>query len=184
MNRSATWTDETVAELRQYWAEGISCGLIAKKFGTTRNAIIGKVHRLDLPARKTLVKDVRQQDRRYKPGGTRYRQHVTHRVGITRRGSGYHAYTRKIKSQDAPVIPRPTEIPEPVSLNLTLMDIGPRQCRWAHGDGPFLFCGAPTDDGRSYCPHHYARTVQPEWRTSAMRRRDARDNARTWWNWR
>jgi GcrA cell cycle regulator len=42
------WSDERVAELRQLWNDGLSASLIAAKFGTTRNAIIGKAHRLDL----------------------------------------------------------------------------------------------------------------------------------------
>jgi GcrA cell cycle regulator len=47
-----TWTDERIAELTRLWADGNSASHIAKHFGDcTRNAVIGKVHRLGLPGR-------------------------------------------------------------------------------------------------------------------------------------
>lgn len=46
------WTDERVAFLRKRWAEGDSASQIAKKLGgVTRNAVIGKIHRLGLAGR-------------------------------------------------------------------------------------------------------------------------------------
>lgn len=162
------WTEERIDELRRLWREGISCGIIAKRFETTRNSVIGKVHRLNLPARKTLVKQARQLDRR-----PSYRQRITPRLAVKRSGNGHHTYVHKRKSQEAPVIPVPVVLPEPESLNLTIMDLKPGQCRWAHGDGPFLFCGVPTG-GDTYCPHHHGRAVKPEPVTRATRRRDER----------
>lgn len=150
------WTDERITELRKLWGEGISSGIIARQFNTTRNAVIGKVHRLDLPARVTLVSAARRRDRR-----TTYRQRHKSRLAIKRSGNGHHTYTRKIKSQEAPVTPKPVPLPEPAGLDLALMDLKPGQCRWAHGDGPFLFCGAAANDGKAYCAHHHARAYQP-----------------------
>jgi hypothetical protein len=43
------WTDERIAMLRKLWLDGLSAGQIAKQLGgVTRNAVIGKVHRLGL----------------------------------------------------------------------------------------------------------------------------------------
>ena len=52
------WTNERVEELKNLWSEGLSASQIAKRLGdVTRNAVIGKVHRLGLEARikPTLV---------------------------------------------------------------------------------------------------------------------------------
>lgn len=49
---------------------------------------------------------------------------------------------------------------EPKSRDLTILTLNLGQCRWPHGDGPILFCGAPTD-GSTYCTHHHARAYQP-----------------------
>ena len=49
---------------------------------------------------------------------------------------------------------------EPKSRDLTILTLNIGQCRWPHGDGPILFCGAPTD-GSTYCTHHHARAYQP-----------------------
>lgn len=50
------WTDERKAELMQRWAAGDSAEIIAGAMGVTRNAIIGKIHRLGLPGRKTTTR--------------------------------------------------------------------------------------------------------------------------------
>ena len=49
-----SWTDERVETLKKMWAEGQSASQIAKELGgVTRNAVIGKVHRLGLSDRKS-----------------------------------------------------------------------------------------------------------------------------------
>src|SRR6218665_1072362 len=46
------WTDERVEKLKRLWAEGLSASQIAAQLGgVSRNAVIGKVHRLSLPGR-------------------------------------------------------------------------------------------------------------------------------------
>ncbi|MCK4862393.1 MAG: GcrA cell cycle regulator, partial [Rhodobacteraceae bacterium] len=52
-----SWTDERVATLTKMWGEGNSASQIAKELGgVTRNAVIGKVHRLGLSNRATTTK--------------------------------------------------------------------------------------------------------------------------------
>jgi GcrA cell cycle regulator len=46
------WTDERVSFLKSEWAMGRSAGQIARELRMTRNAVIGKVHRLNLPSRE------------------------------------------------------------------------------------------------------------------------------------
>lgn len=45
------WTDENIERLRAMWKQGLACSAIGRALGCTRNAVIGKVDRLNLPAR-------------------------------------------------------------------------------------------------------------------------------------
>ena len=45
---NATWNPERVAQLRAFIGAGMTCSQIAAEIGVTRNAIIGKIHRLGL----------------------------------------------------------------------------------------------------------------------------------------
>jgi GcrA cell cycle regulator len=50
------WTDEVISQLRALWAEGHSTAEIGRRLGVTKNAIVGKAHRLDLPARPSPIR--------------------------------------------------------------------------------------------------------------------------------
>ena len=54
-----SWTDERIDELKQLWGEGLSAQEIGRKLGVTKNAVIGKAHRLGLPARPSPIKRAR-----------------------------------------------------------------------------------------------------------------------------
>jgi len=50
------WNDDVIARLRQLWAEGHSTAEIGRRIGVTKNAVVGKVHRLQLPARPSPIR--------------------------------------------------------------------------------------------------------------------------------
>src|SRR4051794_41481762 len=50
------WSDDVIGQLRALWAEGHSTAEIGRRLGVTRNAIVGKAHRLDLPARPSPIR--------------------------------------------------------------------------------------------------------------------------------
>lgn len=50
------WSDEVITQLRALWAEGHSTAEIGRRLGVTKNAIVGKAHRLDLPARPSPIR--------------------------------------------------------------------------------------------------------------------------------
>jgi GcrA cell cycle regulator len=52
------WTEHKVARLRVLWAEGVSMRLIAVRLGCSKNAVMSKTHRLDLPKRPTPIRPV------------------------------------------------------------------------------------------------------------------------------
>ena len=50
------WTDETIVRLRSLWDEGHSTAEIGRRLGVTKNAVVGKAHRLNLPARPSPIR--------------------------------------------------------------------------------------------------------------------------------
>ncbi|NHO32530.1 GcrA family cell cycle regulator [Acetobacter fallax] len=50
------WTDETIARLKALWQEGLSTAEIGRQIGITKNAVVGKAHRLSLPARPSPIR--------------------------------------------------------------------------------------------------------------------------------
>ena len=55
-NSEFEWTDDTIRELRQLWSEGHSTAEIGRRMGVTKNTVVGKAHRLDLPARPSPIR--------------------------------------------------------------------------------------------------------------------------------
>ena len=55
-NPEFEWTDDAIRELRQLWSEGYSTAEIGRRMGITKNAVVGKAHRLDLPARPSPIR--------------------------------------------------------------------------------------------------------------------------------
>jgi GcrA cell cycle regulator len=126
------WTDARMADLRKYWAQDYSCSQIASLLGgVTRNAVIGKVHRLGLSGR---TKEVRPQ----RPP----REPVIRRIVIRQ-----PSFVR--------VEEPPLRCVETAPRNVALLDLEPEDCRYpVTDDSPFLFCGHQIAEG-SYCRAHY-----------------------------
>ena len=65
------WTEDRVATLTKLWAEGLSASQIAKELGeVTRNAVIGKVHRLGLSGRAKPSRPKRKTAKKSSAGTT------------------------------------------------------------------------------------------------------------------
>ena len=50
------WSDAVILSLRTLWDEGLSTAEIGRRLGVTKNAVVGKAHRLDLPARPSPIR--------------------------------------------------------------------------------------------------------------------------------
>ncbi len=150
------WTDDRVELLKTLWAEGLSAAQIANKMGgVTRNAVIGKVHRLGLSGRATPAKPQR--------GCTPSQER--------REASAPKARRPEVKS----VIPEP-EFIAPLVLDTgdrtTVTTIKNNMCKWPLGDPAredFHFCGQSTLSGKSYCAYHAHLAFQPPQRREARR---------------
>lgn len=163
-----SWTDERVELLKKLWADGLSASQIANQLGgVTRNAVIGKVHRLSLSGR---AKPASSAPRPRKP-----RPSSPHRPA----GRSFVAGNTALKPHAHPAPRRlPAPIPDqdvvvPISLNVSLMSLSDSMCKWPIGDPSaegFHFCGHKNFNALPYCEYHSRIAYQPV----ADRRRDRR----------
>ena len=144
------WTDERVDSLKRLWLEGLSASQIAKQLGgVTRNAVIGKVHRLGLSGRATPAT----------PARTVFKAPRAPRPAM----AAPHAPRRvEMVSQAVAPTPLPTIREEPGSA--TVLTLGAHMCKWPIGDPStdgFTFCGRRSGSEGPYCVEHARVAYQP-----------------------
>lgn len=166
------WTDERVDLLRKLWAEGFSASQIATQLGSvTRNAVIGKVHRLKLSSRGRPAAAVAKPKKpasapRATSRAASVARHVTTTFGATALATQVEA--EPVRYQQL----RPVEdVVVPISRRLSLVQLSERTCKWPNGDPlteNFSFCGHESAEGGPYCAYHSRLAFQP----AAERRRN------------
>ena len=155
------WTDERVELLKKLWSDGLSASQIAAELGgVTRNAVIGKVHRLGLSGRAKAVSTPAPRPRKPRPAAT-----VTAHARPMVNGNAALAQPAHIIAE-----PEPEELPEPVANvvpmtdRCTILDLTEFTCRWPVGDPgktDFFYCGGRTRMGLPYCAYHARLAYQP-----------------------
>jgi GcrA cell cycle regulator len=153
------WTDERVELLKKLWAEGLSASQIAARLGgVTRNAVIGKVHRLGLSGRATSSRSSSPRPRR------------THVPRSNRPPSlmfGTRGNTALKPQFEMEVDPAPQPLQElviPLHERASIMTLKEQMCRWPIGDPgepEFHFCGRKKCGTLPYCEHHARMAYQP-----------------------
>ena len=136
------WTDERVELLKKYWSEGLSASQIASKLGgVTRNAVIGKVHRLGLSGRAAPA--------------------------APQRGRLDNILPEVDEAEVFEPLPEQSYV-APAVLDggelTTVSTLSGNMCKWPIGDptdDDFHFCGQPVGSGKSYCAYHAAIAFQP-----------------------
>jgi GcrA cell cycle regulator len=176
------WTDERVELLRKLWGEGLSASRIAAQIGgVTRNAVIGKVHRMKLSnqgraaassasgkkkaatvapvAQPVSVQQATQATARAVVAAAAMMRPVTATIGATALQAEFDA---------EPVMrhaPRPTDnVVIPISRRLRLVQLNERTCKWPNGDPlseDFNFCGNECAEAGPYCRYHARIAFQP-----------------------
>ncbi|MGR6466887.1 GcrA family cell cycle regulator [Rhizobium sp. PAMB 3182] len=175
------WTDERVEKLKKLWADGLSASQIAAQLGgVSRNAVIGKVHRLNLPGRaksggaSSAARTVKRAVTA--PKAPNYAARVTTRT-VTRT-AGATALKEEVEInaiQELRYVPA-SNVVVPISRRLALTELTERTCKWPVGDplqDDFHFCGCESPDTSPYCNYHARLAYQP---TSSDRRRAAAAN--------
>lgn len=176
MNEAGAWTDERVELLKKLWSDGLSASQIAAELGNvTRNAVIGKVHRLGLSGRaKSAAQPATPRNAAPRKTPPRSPSHpmATPATHATR---GAHALAPVFAPEaaiEAEAAPLPSEdVVIPFSERVTIMELREYMCRWPMGDPTspdFRFCGGRSQTGMPYCSYHSRIAYQP----AADRRRD------------
>ena len=154
-SRNRGWTPERVEIVKAMWADGKSCSQIAGRLGgVTRNAVIGKVHRLGLSGRPTTSR------KKNSPRRTNRATAKAPQIAATR-----PSIQSKAKAKGGPryvIEPPLPELPPPAKV-VALVNLEPSQCRWPYGDPKlpgFGFCGCEVVPGLSYCEGHAQRAFQ------------------------
>ena len=186
------WSDERVATLKKMWLEGNSASEIAKELGNiTRNAVIGKVHRLGLSNRDTNVsksgasptKTVKSAKRGRPPKLNK----ETKKRGRPQKLKETRDFRETKDDKDKSVTSLANSKPlndsklevvsdlseetlknllkvEMKSKKISLMELTERTCKWPIGDpatDSFWFCGHESEPGKPYCKTHISIAFQP-----------------------
>ena len=133
------WTDDKIDKLQRLWGKGLTASQIAKKIGSgiTRNAVIGKAHRLKLPSRPSPLK-----------------------AGPKKAV----AVPAPAEAEPKPVVVEKPAPEKPQNMT-TLLELTEQTCKWpiGHpGDSDFYFCGQPSRPGVPYCPDHCLMAFQAQ----------------------
>lgn len=163
-----TWTDERVELLKKLWIDGLSASQIATELGgVTRNAVIGKVHRLSLSGRAKPASAPVARAR--KPAATNGRSVASNRPVPNARPLVAGNTALKPVGQTAPEprrAPRHADdaVVVPISLHATILTLTEQTCKWPIGDPStegFHFCGQRSGSGIPYCEYHSRIAYQP-----------------------
>ncbi len=179
------WTAEAIEALRALWAEGHSTAEIGRRMGISKNAVVGKAHRLNLPARPSPI-------RREAEAASGARPAVTASPAATAK----EALPVPVARPAAPVMPvatlapaskpiasaaslaaarpptPPRRAPQPTAVVRPFQRMGGRSCCWPIGEPgtpEFRFCTAEAISGKPYCPEHAS--------IAYVKARDRRDDA-------
>jgi GcrA cell cycle regulator len=158
-----SWTDDRIEKLKSLWAEGLSASQIANALGeVTRNAVIGKIHRLGLSGRvKGAIAPARPDRQRHEPEARPARAALAAPQPALRRALAIGNAVLKSEPEED-VAPVPVGEAAVIALHggVSFADLGPCMCRWPQGDpsdGNFRFCGRPAQPGQPYCSEHAGR---------------------------
>jgi GcrA cell cycle regulator len=132
-----TWTTERIELLKIHFSAGLTCREIAERIGVSRNAVIGKLSRLNLnreragPPRKKTTGEGRKR------AGLALRRQILRAVAV----------------DEAPA----AETPIANGHRCSLFELSKQTCRWplsTPGAADFCFCGNPPLEGLPYCAGH------------------------------
>lgn len=160
-----SWTEQQIQMLKDMWGHGFSASDIAGRLGggMTRNAVIGKAHRLKLSASIAAARG---------DGSTGLRAPSTS-TGM----AGIKSSKKRVMLRPLPVLPTPSSTPQTTQINkpfqreafrspsetvkrsegIAVTKAGDRHCRWPVGDPrspDFRFCGCNVHEGLPYCTDH------------------------------
>lgn len=164
-----SWTDERVEQLKALWNDGASASQIAKQLGgVSRNAVIGKVHRLGLSNRVgEKVEGLSEPEAEAEapaaappPAPEAARAAAPEPVEEIEEED-----EEEVLFEEEPAAPQVDLASlEKKARRLSLLELTERTCKWPIGDpnhDDFHFCGLPSAAGKPYCAAHTLAAYQP-----------------------
>ncbi len=167
-----SWTDERVEQLKALWNEGASASQIAKQLGgVSRNAVIGKVHRLGLSNRvgekgeglaepeAAAVEEAPAEAEA--PAET---MTIAEAVVVEMDLADEEDEEDEEEEEEVPTHQVDLASLEKKARRLSLLELTERTCKWPIGDpnhDDFHFCGLPSAAGKPYCAAHTLAAYQP-----------------------
>jgi len=152
-----TWSDDRVEQLKKLWEAGLSASQIAAELGNvTRNAVIGKVHRLGLSGRAKSPSSSVPRPRKTRPA-----QHIMRISRPVSRGNTALAQAFEMVAEEQE---ERYDNVVPMSQRKTLLELTEDTCHWPVGDPgspDFFFCGGKSLQSLPYCAHHSRIAYQP-----------------------
>jgi GcrA cell cycle regulator len=151
-----SWDDTRIEQLKKLWGDGLSASQIAAELGgVTRNAVIGKVHRLGLSGRAKAKAVAASRPRKVVKAPARTST-------ISFRGN-----LAVVEVLDATPMAEPVRenVVIPMSRRVSIMELREGVCRWPLGDPmhtDFAYCGADCGGGKTYCEAHARIAFQPQ----------------------
>jgi len=156
---SESSTAQRVTAISPLLIDGSTYQQIAEALNTSREAVAGLIHRAR--ERNELPRAIATADKT-KGGRATAKRRKAERKKAKPRHAGITNYvaltapllapdTKPLKGAAWGALPGTTPVPLEQRTG----------CAWPIGDGPFLFCNAPVKEGRSWCPHHFARGNRP-----------------------
>lgn len=163
-----SWTDERISELTRLWQQGLSASEIGKRMGVSKNSIVGKAHRLNLPSRPSPIRQGEEGDtvNGSADGAAEPQPRAAGKSSSKRNGQGESKSGKKAgnangKANGSAKKPGTGDGGNPASVRAQVEARGGRSgCLWPIGDPndpDFHFCGAAAAPGKPYCPEHAAR---------------------------
>jgi GcrA cell cycle regulator len=168
------WTDDRVTLLKKLWTDGLSASQIAKQLGgVTRNAVIGKVHRLGLAGRATPSRPIKRITApivRVRP--VLAPSTITHDEAVVASAPVEDVIptttSARVAEQLAAINLVRASKPKQKTVRegdiIGVLQLGPNMCKWPigdPGDSDFGFCGSHCNSAAVYCEEHAAIAFQP-----------------------
>jgi GcrA cell cycle regulator len=167
------WSDDRVERLKRLWAEGLSASQIAAQLGgVSRNAVIGKVHRLNLPGRakaggsSSAARPAKRPAQTQRPTTFQNRPATNTTTRTVARAAGATMLKEEVEVEayEEVEVRRSLNVVVPISRRLVLTELTERTCKWPIGDpmkDDFHFCGCEISDSAPYCTYHAKLAYQP-----------------------